>query len=612
MIDDTFLDGLAEIAGTSVGKTLGMVIRPTFIAAPGKVFVWSDWSAIEARVLPWLAASPGAEKVLDIFRQNDADPSLPDIYKITAGELLLKPATEVTKTERQSHGKVPTLSLGFGGGLGALQKMAVNYHVHLDDEVGGAMVKSWRERNAWAPEFWGTFRTDRHGEVTAYSGLWGAANMAIRNPNTAYEAGRVAYLFDPDYLGGTLFCALPCGRLLTYPDCRWRDRVVKDKVTGEEEIKSALWFRKGYGWSALWHGKLCLAGDTLVVTARGPVRLDQVQPWDLLWDGEAWVVHDGLIRQGNKFTVPVDGVHMTPDHEVLTNEGWIAAAHLAGHDRAGVRLPDGFGAWPYSEAQRTNALAGALQMRDGEAGAGRRLATSEPKTVANVVRLRNKIADRCGTDDARYDEASGVLGLALDARPLQAADTSGVEELRGTGHHSVQALGNLREVLAGHGADLRGRVDARAGEQQSRILAAQLQMGDVLRAGPQSAELEAVYDLINAGPRRRFTVLGNTGPLVVHNCENVTQAAAGSIMRETLVALDPEYATLPEIAGQPEWMPVIGHTHDEIVTEPEDGVDADDAEVILKEVMETPTAWRADLPLVAEITRNEFYTKAEM
>ena len=101
MIDDTFLDGLAEIAGTSVGKTLGMVIRPTFIAAPGKVFVWSDWSAIEARVLPWLAASPGAEKVLDIFRQNDADPSLPDIYKITVTVQYLGDAAGLSATDNQ-------------------------------------------------------------------------------------------------------------------------------------------------------------------------------------------------------------------------------------------------------------------------------------------------------------------------------------------------------------------------------------------------------------------------------------------------------------------------------------------------------------------------------
>ncbi len=348
-LNDAFLDELAAYG--PIGKTLGMVIRPAFVAPEGKTFVWGDWSAIEARVLPWLAASADAERVLDIFRKNDADPSLPDIYKMTAGELLGKPATEVTKNERQSHGKVPTLSLGFGGALGALQKMAVNYHVHLDDAAGKAMVDGWRERNPWAREFWGYFKVDRHGQLDGYGGLWGAANMAIRDPGTAYPAGRVAYVFDKNYLNGTLFCALPCGRILTYPDCKWRDREVKDKTTGEVEVKSALWFRKGYGWSALWYGKLA---------------------------------------------------------------------------------------------------------------------------------------------------------------------------------------------------------------------------------------------------------------------ENVTQAVAGSIMRETLKQLDPDYTTLPDLMGD-EWMPVIGHTHDEIVTEPDEGEDADDAEVILKEVMEDwVPEWRKTLPLVAEITRNWFYTKAEL
>jgi hypothetical protein len=235
-IDAQALEHLTEISGYSVGKTLGMVIRPTFIAAPGKTFVYADWSAIEARVLPWLAASPGAEKVLDIFRRNDADPSLPDIYKITAGELLGIDPLDVSKTERQSHGKVPTLSLGFGGAKGALQKMAVNYHVHFDEAAAQALVTSWRERNPWAKEFWGYYRLDKHGNLDGYGGLWGAANMAIRNPGNAYPAGRVAYVFDPDYLDGTLFCALPCGRVLTYPDCKWRESKIKDKATGEEEV----------------------------------------------------------------------------------------------------------------------------------------------------------------------------------------------------------------------------------------------------------------------------------------------------------------------------------------------------------------------------------------
>lgn len=147
------------------------------------------------------------------------------------------------------------LSLGFGGSVGALQKMAVNYKVYFDEPAAMALVESWRARNAWAPEFWGSFRVDKHGEIERSSGLWGAVNMALRNPGTAYAAGRVAYVFDESYMGGTLFCALPCGRLLTYPDCRMRTRQVKDKDTGDVSEKTAIWYRKGYGWSALWHGK---------------------------------------------------------------------------------------------------------------------------------------------------------------------------------------------------------------------------------------------------------------------------------------------------------------------------------------------------------------------
>jgi hypothetical protein len=54
-----------------VARKLALLVRPALIAAPGTIFVWSDWSAIEARITPWLAASPGGETVLDIFRAND-------------------------------------------------------------------------------------------------------------------------------------------------------------------------------------------------------------------------------------------------------------------------------------------------------------------------------------------------------------------------------------------------------------------------------------------------------------------------------------------------------------------------------------------------------------
>lgn len=270
-LDEAFLDRLLALdanpeknfAGTPVAKKLALLLRPAFIARPEKTLVWGDFSNIEARVLPWLAASPGAEAKLDIFRAVDKDPSVPDVYMRTGSTLAGESVDEMwtaykdkehpqhkrAVTVRQAFGKVPELSLGFGGAIGALMAMAANYGVFFESAVAKKLVPDWREDNAWAVDFWG-----KHNRNESY-GIWGAANSAIENPNTPYEAGRVAYVYDPDYLGGTLFCALPDERILTYPSIKWEWREVKDKKTGELVDRYQLTFIKSYGRVAAWYGK---------------------------------------------------------------------------------------------------------------------------------------------------------------------------------------------------------------------------------------------------------------------------------------------------------------------------------------------------------------------
>lgn len=252
-----------ETHGAAPMKKLSLLIRPAFIAPKGKTLVWGDFSNIEARVLPWLAASRGSEEKLEIFRAVDRDPNEPDVYCRTAADLLEMDAAEFwtiykdethalfekMKDARQSHGKVPELSLGFGGGLGALQAMARNYGVYLSDQIAMDVIKKWRAANRWAVMFWGA-----HSKRESY-GLWGAISNAVEQPDTAFEAGRVAYVFDRTYLGGTLFCGLPCGRLLTYPKCKWEWREVENKKTKEKEEKFQLAYNKGYGRTAMWYGK---------------------------------------------------------------------------------------------------------------------------------------------------------------------------------------------------------------------------------------------------------------------------------------------------------------------------------------------------------------------
>src|SRR5262245_63177666 len=77
-------------------------------------------------------------------------------------------------------------------------------------------------------------------------------------PGQITTAGRIAFVYHPDYLGGALFTALPSGRLLTYPRPRWRDVDVLDrggKPTGEK--RRELSFRRAHGRAKLWHGTLC-------------------------------------------------------------------------------------------------------------------------------------------------------------------------------------------------------------------------------------------------------------------------------------------------------------------------------------------------------------------
>ena len=91
-----------------------------------------------------------------------------------------------------------------------------------------------------------------------------------------------------------------------------------------------------------------------------------------------------------------------------------------------------------------------------------------------------------------------------------------------------------------------------------------------------------VYDIKNAGPRNRFTVLGDK-PLIVHNC---TQATARDALGDMILTLEKS-------------MPVVLHVHDEILTEaPEMG--AEDYLKYVEEVMSTSPAWAPELPVACE------------
>ena len=245
----------------SVSSTLSKLVRPAIQAKEDHIFVWCDWSAIEARVNPWLAGSQAAyDQVLAYFHKG-ADlyiDNAKDIFSVSEIDL----ETSEGKEQRQS-GKIAVLSLGFLGSVGALKAMARGYGLRLSDEEARRIVDGWRARNTWARQF---------GDEA-----WDAFQSAIHTPQTHFAAGRLTFSYEPTLLGGSVLTWLPSGRPLVYPQIR---EGVQENHDGEEEFM--ITYRHGSGRARMWAGKV-IQGPTQAVAAdllrEALVKLD---PFDVV------------------------------------------------------------------------------------------------------------------------------------------------------------------------------------------------------------------------------------------------------------------------------------------------------------------------------------------
>jgi DNA polymerase len=224
--------------GKRVTDVLKGMLRPALIPAAGKQFVVADWSAIEGRVNPWLAATPAGDTKLEAFRRgldayivNAAATFSTSYDAILAGY----EAEDAVSTGQRQIGKVQELACGFGGGVGAFAAMGRVYGVNLVEHEAKRMVGAWRKANPWAPLFWSDLER-------AYMG-------AMRRKGQAVPAGRVSYLFD----GAHLWYALPSGRILCYPHARLdADGISYAKASWKPAADAKEWPR-----ARLWPGLAC-------------------------------------------------------------------------------------------------------------------------------------------------------------------------------------------------------------------------------------------------------------------------------------------------------------------------------------------------------------------
>lgn len=177
-----------ELLYDDVPDTLSQLIRTAFIPRPGYKFIVSDFSAIEARVLSYLA---GEEWRLEVFENNG------DIYCASASAMFHVP---VEKHGVNSHlrqkGKISELSNGYGGSVGALKAMGA-LEMGLSEDELKPLVDSWRAANPNITKFW--WDVDR------------AAKEAVK---LRCETQTHGITFT--YKKGMLFIGLPSGRSLSY------------------------------------------------------------------------------------------------------------------------------------------------------------------------------------------------------------------------------------------------------------------------------------------------------------------------------------------------------------------------------------------------------------
>ena len=214
--------------GRRVTDVLKGMLRPALLPRPGQVLIAADWSAIEARVNPWLSKSNSGAEKLGIFERGE------DVYKVNAAATFRVAVEDVTKDQRQV-GKVQELACGFAGGVGAFAAMGRIYGINLPESEARRMVDAWRRANSWSVPFW--------------QGLEEAYTRAMRNRGHEFSAGRITYLFD----GQHLWYALPSGRVLCYPFARLEpEGVTYAKASWKPAADAKEWPR-----ARLWKGLAC-------------------------------------------------------------------------------------------------------------------------------------------------------------------------------------------------------------------------------------------------------------------------------------------------------------------------------------------------------------------
>lgn len=188
-----------EMMYDDVADILSQLVRTALIASPGKVFSVADFSAIEARVISWLANEKWR---MDVFRGDGK------IYEATGAKMFNVPISAITKgSVLRDKSKISELALGYGGSLGALKRMGER--MGLSDTEMMGLVRKWRSANPAIVDMWKEI-----GE---------ASKEAVRYQRPVSCTCR-NIIFDCN--GEFMTIQLPSGRKLFYYGPKFKDKKI--------------------------------------------------------------------------------------------------------------------------------------------------------------------------------------------------------------------------------------------------------------------------------------------------------------------------------------------------------------------------------------------------
>lgn len=251
-----------------VSDILSQLVRPTIIAPEGKSLCVADFSAIEARVVSWLADEKWR---IDVFKGDGK------IYEAAGAKMFNVPIEAITKTsDLRAKAKNAELALGYGGSLGAMKRMGGDKMGMTDHEMMH-IVKLWRKTNRAIVDLWAEIEACAHDAVKYHRRIVGTPR------NLVFEC-------DGHYLTITL----PSGRSLYYRNPTFKAKTVGRRMSSVLYYEGMIQETKQWGLIDTYGGKL--TENIVQAISRDLLGESMLNMWDSGFE-ITMHVHDEVISE---------------------------------------------------------------------------------------------------------------------------------------------------------------------------------------------------------------------------------------------------------------------------------------------------------------------------